>query len=175
VRHRLTDGGYNQRREECEEALRSLRGQGWDLKDLAAYPSERLPAPLPPLLARRVRHVVSETVRVHRAVELLTGPRGDEALRLPQVGRLLTESHGSLRDDFQSSCEEADVLVEAAVKLGAVGARLTGAGWGGIVIVLAPETEAARIIVELQHQFGRIYRRLPEAWMTRASSGVKGE
>ena len=169
VRHRLTDGGLNQRRAECEEALRSLRGQGWDLKSLAAYPSDRLPAPLPPLLARRVTHVVSETARVGKAAEALV------ANDLRALGQLMIAAHGSMRDDFEASCEEADVLVEAAVKLGAYGARLTGAGWGGTVIILAPESDAARIIVELQHQFGRIYRRLPEAWATRASSGVKRE
>ncbi|MBW8772133.1 MAG: galactokinase, partial [Gemmatimonadetes bacterium] len=77
--------------------------------------------------------------------------------------------------DFEASCEEADVLLEAAAKLGAWGARLTGAGWGGTVIVLADERDAARLILELQHQFARIYGRLPEAWVTRASSGVKRE
>jgi galactokinase len=172
VRHRLTDGGYNQRRTECEEALRTLRGDGWDLPSLAAYPPDRLPAPLAPHLARRVRHVVTETARVRTFAELLSAPAPQ---RLSALGALMTESHASLRDDFQASCEEADVLVEAALKLGAHGARLTGAGWGGSVILLAPERDAGRIVIELQHQFGRIYRRLPEAWTTRASSGVKRE
>jgi galactokinase len=178
VRHRLTDGGYNQRRGECEEALRSLRGQGWELKNLAAYPSTNLPAPLPPQLARRVRHIVTETARARAAAELLMATDRSTARppdRLAALGALMTAAHASMRDDFEASCEEADVLVEAAVKLGAWGARLTGAGWGGSVIVLMPEGDAARIIVELQHQFGRIYRRLPEAWATRASSGVKRE
>lgn len=169
VRHRLTDGGYNQRRMECEEALALLRGQGYTLGSLAAYPPDRLPASLPPHLARRVRHVVSETARVRAAAAALA--KND----LRTLGRLMGESHASMRDDYQASCEEADVLVEAAVKLGAYGARLTGAGWGGSVILLASERDAARIMIELQHQFGRIYRRLPEAWMTRASSGVKRE
>jgi galactokinase len=87
----------------------------------------------------------------------------------------MVSSHTSLRDDYQASCEEADVLVDAALKLGAYGARLTGAGWGGSVILLASERDAARIVIELQHQFGRIYRRLPEAWATRAGSGAKRE
>lgn len=173
VRHRLTDGGYNQRRTECEEALKTLQGQGYQIRSLAELATgplaDRPTGPLAPHLARRVRHVVSETARVRAAAAALA--KND----LRTLGRLMGESHASLRDDYQASCEEADVLVEAAVKLGAYGARLTGAGWGGSVILLASERDAARIMIELQHQFGRIYRRLPEAWMTRASSGVKRE
>lgn len=182
VRHRLTDGGYNQRRLECEEALRSLRDQGWDLSFLAALPLADLPScRLAPHLARRLRHVVTETARVKEFADLL-GEIGSaptrlsaHAPRLERLGRLMTSSHASLRDDFEASCEEADVLVEAAVQLGAWGARLTGAGWGGTVVMLLDERDAARVAVELQQQFARIYRRVPEVWATRASSGVKRE
>ena len=174
VRHRLTDGGFNQRRAECEEALKSLQDQGYKIRSLAELPLAVLPScRLAPHLARRVRHVVTETARVREFAGLL-GPRlGDAAAR--RLGDLMTAAHASLRDDFEASCEEADVLVEAAGQLGAYGARLTGAGWGGNVIVLAPERDAARIIIELQQQFARIYRRIPEAWATRAGSGVKRE
>ena len=175
VRHRLTDGGYNQRRSECEEALRLLNAEGWKLPSLGAYPATRLPAALPPHLARRVRHVATETARVHAAVELLSASSAPAPQRLSALGKLMSEAHLSMRDDFEASCEEADVLVEAALKLGAWGARLTGAGWGGTVVLLADERDAARLILELQHQFARIYRRLPEAWATRAGSGVKRE
>lgn len=173
VRHRLTDGGYNQRRAECEEALKGLQVQGYKIRslaELATGPLAHRPAgPLAPHLARRVRHVVTEVVRVGAAATALA--KGD----LKTLGRLMTEAHASFRDDFQASCEEADVLVEAAVKLGAWGARLTGGGWGGNVIVLLDERVAARVIIELRQQFGRIYGRLPEAWETRAGSGVKRE
>jgi galactokinase len=169
VRHRLTDGGYNQRRAECDEALATLRGQGWELPCLAAYPPARLPALLPPHLARRVAHVATETARVHAAVAALA--KND----LRTVGKLMTEAHASLRDDYEASCEEADVLVEAATKLGAWGARLTGSGWGGTVVMLADDAVAPRIAVELEQQFARIYGRVPEAWSTKASAGVKRE
>lgn len=171
VRHRLTDGGYNQRRTECEEALEALKALGYKLRhlaELATVPQGQLA----PHLLRRVRHVVSETARVRAFAELLQRPSAAAPQRL---GALMSASHASMRDDFQASCEEADVLVDAALKLGAYGARLTGAGWGGSVILLASERDAARIVIELQHQFGRIYRRLPEAWVTRAGSGVKRE
>jgi galactokinase len=173
VRHRLTDGGYNQRRAECEEALAMLKGQGWDIPYLAAYPPARLPASLPPHLARRVAHVVTETARVRAAAESLLTTRPTD--RLTALGKLMTQAHASLRDDYQASCEEADVLVEAANKLGAWGARLTGAGWGGTVVMLADDAVAPRIGVELQQQFSRIYGRVPEVWSTKASGGVKRE
>jgi galactokinase len=172
VRHRLTDGGYNQRRVECDEALALLRAKGFALRSLSACPPIHLSAALaalPPHLTRRVAHVVSETSRVGAAAAALA--TGD----LRTLGRLMLESHASLRDDFEASCEEADVLVAAAMQLGALGARLTGAGWGGNVIVLADDRVAARVIIEVQHQFARIYGRIPEAWVTRASSGVKRE
>lgn len=176
VRHRLTDGGYNQRRAECEEALKTLQEDGYRIRSLAELPlAASPPRPLAPHLARRVRHVVTETVRVHRAVELLGPSSAPAPQRLSALGKLMTEAHASFRDDFEASCEEADVLVEAAVKLGAWGARLTGGGWGGNVIVLLDERVAARVIIELRQQFGRIYGRLPEAWETRAGSGVKRE
>ena len=170
VRHRLTDGGYNQRRTECEDALHSLQERGWKIRSLADVPISALPSlQLAPHFARRTSHVVTETARVHSAVAVLA--RND----LQTLGALMSEAHASMRDDFQASCEEADVLVEAALKLGAWGARLTGAGWGGTVVMLADERDAARVVVELQHQFARIYRRIPEAWTTRAGSGVKRE
>src|SRR6185369_8452152 len=132
-------------------------------------PPTRLPPQLPPHLVRRVTHVSTESARVRQAVEALR--KND----LRAVGKMMTESHASLRDDYEASCEEADVLVEAAAKLGAWGARLTGAGWGGTVVMLLDERVAARVVLELQHQFARIYRRLPEAGATRASAGVKRE
>jgi galactokinase len=173
VRHRLTDGGFNQRRAECEEALAMLKAQGWDLPHLASCPPTRLPASLPPHLLRRVRHVVTETARVRAASELLQTARPPD--RLTALGKLMTEAHASLRDDYEASCEEADVLVEAATRLGAWGARLTGAGWGGTVVMLADDAVAPRIAVELQQQFARIYGRVPEAWSTKATGGVKRE
>jgi galactokinase len=172
VRHRLTDGGYNQRRSECEEAFAILRSKGFALPSLSACPPVHLSAAvaaLPPHLARRLRHVVTETDRVRKGADALA------TNDLRSLGQLMYSAHASLRDDFEASCEEADVLVEAARKLGAWGARLTGAGWGGTVAILLDERGADRVMLELQHQFGRIYRRLPEAWATRASSGVKRE
>ncbi|HET9040972.1 MAG TPA: hypothetical protein VFN40_12415, partial [Gemmatimonadales bacterium] len=94
---------------------------------------------------------------------------------LATVGRLLVEGHASLRDDFRSTVPEADFVVERAVARGAYGARLTGAGWGGAVVVLAPAGRDGRILAELMRDFGDRFGRLPEAWSTRAAAGVRRE
>ena len=83
-------------------------------------------------LRRRVRHVVTENDRVSATVELL------RAGRVGGIGELLTASHRSLRDDYEVSCPELDLAVESALAAGALGARMTGGGFGGSVIALLP-------------------------------------
>jgi len=133
ARHMLTDSGYAARHVECEEAARALGATS--LRDISD-PSE-LDGLADPVLHRRARHVVTENQRVLAAAGLLR--RG----KVAEVGRLLNESHASLRDDFEISWPEADVAVEAAVGAGALGARMMGGGFGGSVIVLAPADPAA--------------------------------
>jgi galactokinase len=172
IRHRLTDGQYNRRRQECEVALQRVREQG----HRADHLGEIAPSGLAPLLRAipapwglRLRHVVSETARTREAARALAGHDLDE------LGRLLVEGHKSLRRDFESSCPEADQLVESALRHGALGARLTGAGWGGAVVVLLPPNQAARSVREIQEGFRQAFGRVPEAWSTRASGGVRRE
>ncbi|WP_431680074.1 galactokinase [Kitasatospora sp. KL5] len=128
VKHDLADGAYAELRAGCERAaallglpaLRDLAPAGLD----AAL--DRLPVELRPL----VRHVVTENARVEQAVALLDA--GD----LAALGPILTAGHASLRDDYRVSCPETDLAVEAAVAAGALGARMTGGGFGGSVIAL---------------------------------------
>jgi galactokinase len=172
VSHELRDGAFNQRRRECEEALELLRAGRPSLRDLAQLSPADLPdvsRRLPPPLVPRVRHVVTETARTRAAATALAG--GD----LASLGRLLVEGHVSLRDDYGSTVPEADFVVECAVERGAYGARLTGAGWGGAVVVLAPEGRAGRILAEVCRDFGDRFGRIPEAWSTRAASGARRE
>ena len=107
--------------------------------------------------------------RAHAAAEALAA--GD----LQGLGRLLVQGHQSLRVDYQSTIPEADLIVEAAVKHGAYGARLTGAGWGGAVVVLAPSAGDRRIVAEIGGDFAGRFGRTPEIWSTRASAGVRRE
>ncbi len=129
IRHELTDGRYAERRRSCEAAALALGVAS--LRDLPDGPGD-VNGLDDPELRRRVRHVVSENRRVLAVADLLR--RGD----LAAVGPLLTDSHASLRDDFEVSWPQADVAVERAIGAGAAGARMTGGGFGGAVIVLAP-------------------------------------
>lgn len=131
--HRLVDGEYAARRRQCEEAARAL-GVG-SLRELSDADTdvEGLIAPLgDELLRRRARHVVTENRRVTEAVELLRA--GD----LAGVGELMRGSHVSLRDDFEVTVDEIDVAFETVSTQGVFGARMTGGGFGGCVIALAP-------------------------------------
>jgi galactokinase len=170
--HRLTGGALNQRRRECEEALAFCREWRPGLQHLAQLAVADLPEMerrLPPPLARRVWHVVTETARTRAAAQALVA--GD----LPRVGRLLVEGHESLRVNYQSTVPEADLIVESAVAHGAYGARLTGAGWGGAVVVLAPPEREAWIVAEIAGDFEARFGKAPETWSTRAAAGVRRE
>jgi galactokinase len=134
--HALVDGQYAARRDACEQAAREL-----GVDTLREVDPDGLDAALERLdsdeVRRRVRHVVTEIERVSLAVTAL------EAGDLEEVGRLFDESHASLRDDYEVSCDELDVATETARSTGALGARMTGGGFGGscIAIVAAEAVE----------------------------------
>jgi galactokinase len=172
VSHRLTGGALNDRRRECEEALAFCREWKPGLLHLAQLTPEDLPEVerrLAPPLVPRVRHVVTETARTRQAAEVLAA--GD----LATLGQLLVQGHESLRVDYESTIPEADLLVSSAMKHGAYGARLTGAGWGGAVVLLAPAEREARAVAEVGSDFQNRYARMPVTWSTRASRGVRRE
>ena len=127
ARHALTDGRYGDRRRECETAARQLGVAS--LRELTDDPGA-LARLAEPVLRRRARHVLTENQRVLAAAGLL------RAGRLAAVGPLLTQSHLSLRDDFEVSWPEADVAVDAVLAAGGAGARMMGGGFGGSVIAL---------------------------------------
>ena len=136
--HALADGEYAIRRASCEQAAEEL---GLDsLRDIAF---EQLEGALEQLgddvLRRRVRHVVTENERVRSVVTQLE--RGAVAA----IGSDLVASHVSLRDDFEVSCAELDVAVEAALDAGALGARMTGGGFGGSIIALVSENKVQAV------------------------------
>jgi galactokinase len=172
VAHGLVGGALNRRRKECEEALARCREVWPGLRHLAELSTDDLrvvEARLPAELAARARHVATETLRTRLAADALA--RGDQQ----QLGWLLLQGHESLRVDYGSTIPEADAIVELAVDQGAYGARLTGAGWGGAVVVLAPEERSARIVAEVARGFGERFGRDPAAWSTRAGAGVRRE
>jgi galactokinase len=138
--HQLTAGAYAQRRAECEQAARLLGVPS--LRYLTAVADTgRL---TDPVLRRRARHVVTDDRRVLEVVALLRSGTADAC---PQIGRLLTQAHVSLRDDFEVSWPEADVTVDAALAAGALGARMIGGGFGGSVLALAGSAAEVRAAV----------------------------
>jgi galactokinase len=144
--HVLVDGGYAARRAQCEEAARVLGVAALrDVDDLDAALA-RLDDDV---LRRRVRHVATEDARVLEVVRLL------DAGLLRGIGPLLTASHASLRDDFAVSCRELDLAVSTALDAGALGARMTGGGFGGSAIALVDIAAADDIGAAVSDAFAR--------------------
>jgi galactokinase len=157
VRHNNADGAYRARRRSCEQAAERL-----GVADLREATATDVAVGLDGELQRRARHVVNENGRVLEAARRLrTGA---------EIGDLLTESHASLRDEYEVSCVELDAVVEEALAAGASGARLTGAGFGGCVIALG--VDAGALDEGLQRRFGGSGLRQPTAFPVLASSGA---
>lgn len=134
VSHALVDGGYGQRRADCEEAVAALGVPSLrqaDLDAVSTLADERV--------RRRATHIVTEIERVRRCVDAFSS--GD----LDTVGGLFAASHVSMRDDFEISCPELDVAVAVAVEAGAVAARMTGGGFGGSSVAIVPEERVAAV------------------------------
>lgn len=129
ISHRNVGGGYNERREQCERACLQLGVES--LRDISAAELSRV-APLPEPIRRRAKHVITENERVLAAVSAI------ESRDLEQLGALFAESHASMRDDYEVSIPEIDTLVDIASGEDSVyGARLTGGGFGGSVVIVA--------------------------------------
>ena len=137
VRHRLADGTYAERRRQVEAAARHLDVPA--LRDITVDDLELARTRLDDVLWRRARHVVSENQRVIDVAALL------RAGRLAEIGPLLSASHESLRDLFEVSAPALDTVVSAAMAAGALGARLTGGGFGGSAIALVPVGYASAV------------------------------
>ncbi|MER7182003.1 galactokinase [Streptomyces hyaluromycini] len=169
VKHAHSGGEYGKRRAGCEKGAALL---GVDaLRDIAY---DDLDASLERLgdeeeVRRLVRHVVTEDHRVERVVALLRA--GDTRA----IGPVLTEGHASLRDDFQVSCPELDLVVEAANSAGALGARMTGGGFGGSAIVLAEAADVDTITKAVEEAFAAAGFKAPRVFEAVPSAGARQE
>ncbi len=160
VKRELAASEYNSRRAECERGLEILSRRFDGVRTLCAAAPDELDAcmsDMPETIYRRCRHAIGENARVSAAVEAMR--RGD----VEGLGRLMNESHDSLRDDYEVSCAELDLLVEAARGVaGALGSRLTGAGFGGSTISLvrrsAIDVFQTTVSEAYQGAFGRVPR-----------------
>jgi galactokinase len=159
VSHRLPSGHYNSRRKECEQAVSRLAGripQLGSLRDLDLEQLEDEKKTLGDRLYRRCRHVLNENQRVEAAYAALQV--GDVA----HLGKLITASHVSLRDDYEISCAELDALVEIMVdRPGVYGARLIGGGFGGCALCLVDAPHLDQVIDEVRTTYGELLGRLP--------------
>ncbi|MFF8645950.1 galactokinase [Streptomyces sp. NPDC015345] len=168
VKHALGDGAYAERRAGCEEGARALGVS--HLRDIAY---EELPAALDKLsddkVRRYVRHIVSDDHRVERVIGLLDA--GD----VRAIGPVLTEGHASLRDDLRISCPELDLVVSTANAAGALGARMTGGGFGGSAIVLVETDDADRVTASVLEAFAAAGFTAPRVFPAVASAGARRE
>lgn len=168
VKHALGDGEYRIRREQCERGLSLLGADSF--RDLGIGQIEAGREVLGETLFRRARHAVTEMARVQSFASAL------EDGGLATLGRLLREGHESLRDDYEVSCLELDVIVEAGYAFGAdrghVGTRMTGGGFGGSTISLVRREAAEALREHLQSAFAARFGRRPDTFVTSAVDGA---
>ena len=170
VKHEIGSSQYNVRRAECEQGVRTLRDvlPGIRaLRDVKLAQLEEHRGLLSPKIHSRCHHVVTENGRVQSTVDTLES--GD----LSGLGRLMSDSHRSLRDDYEVSCEELDLLVEIAVaQPGVIGARMTGGGFGGCTINLVESSAVAAFKQHVAESYFAGTGREPEIYVSPAADGV---
>jgi galactokinase len=166
--HSLVDGQYEQRRASCDEAARQL-----GVISLREVSIDGLGQALDRLSDTRVRararHVVTEIDRVRQTAALL------RAGRMSDVGPVFNASHASMRDDFEISCAELDAAVETATAHGALGARMTGGGFGGSAIALVPASRTAEVATAVVHTFADNGFRVPDIFAVTAGGSARHE
>ena len=171
VRHSVAGGEYNQRRRECEMAAEFFSGVvpgAKALRDISLEVFEKHASELPELVRKRCRHVITENARVIEAGEALA--RSD----LRRFGALMRESHASLRDDFQVSCAELDIMVELAGQVeGVCGARMTGGGFGGCTINLVTSEKVEAFKAKVTEGYAKATGRRAEIYVCTAGDGVR--
>jgi galactokinase len=165
-RRGLVDSEYNTRREECETGARLLGVRA--LRDIGLEEFMLREAELGEVIRKRCRHVVSENRRVLDAVE--AAQAGD----LARFGSLMRASHLSLRDDYEVSCPELDAMVEAAWRQeGVVGARMTGAGFGGCTVNLVGTDAVDEFLRRVPRAYEDATGLVPRIYVCAAEEGVR--
>ena len=169
VKHDLATGAYNTRRKECEQGTRFFAAKDPSvraLRDVSVEMLERSADELPPRIRNRCFHVVREN---QRAIDL---SRALAVADWPRVGRLMKESHRSLRDLYEVSCRELDIMVDAAEGLpGCMGGRMTGGGFGGCTINLVRESEAEEFAAKVAELYCKATGIVPQTYLCDAGNG----
>jgi len=172
VQRGLVDSEYNKRKEECKIATEffkhKLNREIRALRDIAIDEYEKYQAQLPEIIARRARHVISENYRVQVGVQALR--EGN----FSAFGQLMIESHRSLKNDYEVSCAELDLLVDLALKQeGVLGARMTGAGFGGCTVNLLKRDYVDVFKEKIKKEYKKITGINPDVYLTAPSGGAK--
>ncbi len=171
VKHALASSAYNERREQCEAGVMVLARHFPNvtaLRDATLDQLEQVKSELPEVIYRRCRHVITENARVLAAAEALE--QGD----LNQFGRLMAESHRSLRDDYEVSSEELDLMVEFARRVeGVYGARMTGGGFGGSTVNLVAVERVEEFRERVAQWYEEAMKIMPEIYVCTASNGAE--
>ena len=170
VKHALASSAYRDRVAECAAAATAAMSRFPEVESLRDLTPEQLAAVAPQLtdvVARRARHVVTEDRRVGQFVDA-SGQRD-----APRMGRLMLESHASLRDDYQVSCDELDYLVQAAMKIdGVYGSRMTGGGFGGCTVTLLRADAAGAFQEKIVAAYEAGFDVTPQVYLCQASDGA---
>ena len=170
VAHRLAGGEYNRRRDECEQGVRSLRRvlpRIESLRDVTIGQLQARASTLDPVIFRRCRHIVTENERVVAAASALkTGA-------LKKFGQLMRESHESMRDDFEISCYELDLMVRLAELMdGVYGARMTGGGFGGCTVNLVRADAVLQFRSTVAARYAAATGHAPAIYVCQAAQGA---
>jgi galactokinase len=170
VKHEIASGEYNKRRAECEEAVAYLKSRLpriEALRDVTLGELQELGQGMPALVFRRARHVITENERVLKASEAL------RAGEMERFGQLMLASHESLREDYEVSCDELNIMVSLAGKIESVlGARMTGGGFGGCTVNLVRQDSVARFQKEIEAGYRSATGITPQIYICEAADGA---
>ncbi|MGH9897381.1 MAG: galactokinase, partial [Pyrinomonadaceae bacterium] len=177
VKHELRNSAYNMRREECSRAVELLKAQqvrieslrdASDLISEGGYALNDFTSLLPDPINKRCRHVLTENRRTTDAADLLKGGR------LKEFGKLMIESHSSMRDDYEISCAEMDFLVSTAIIIdGVYGARMTGGGFGGCTVNLVERDALDRFRQSISREYHKQFGQTPTIYEIKATDGAR--
>jgi galactokinase len=170
VKHELASGEYNRRRADCEKGVRLLQQflpETRALRDVKLSQLEQYGAGLSDITYRRCHHVITENARVLKAAESLKDSN------LDRFGALMGESHLSLRDDYQVSCKELDLMVDLANQCrGVYGARMTGGGFGGCTVNIVEADAVDEFTVAVASEYENLTGLQPEIYVCTAADGA---
>ncbi|HYO97382.1 MAG TPA: galactokinase [Polyangiaceae bacterium] len=173
VKHQLASSEYNKRRVECQTGVAALSARLpliRALRDVSLQQLEEHASLLSEVVLRRCRHVVTENARTLEAAQALG--RAD----LVTMGKLMVESHRSLRDDYEVSCQELDLAVDVALGVpGVYGSRMTGGGFGGCTVTLVEKSAIDSLTTAVSSAFRDAFGTNPELFASRACEGVREE